>query len=89
VVFLTAKGENARNTYFQLVTEIEDRWQARFGKANLDELRKSLEHLVCHGSSLLDALVPYPEGWRASLPKLSVLPHYPMVLHRGGFPDGS
>jgi len=29
------------------------------------------------------------EGWRASVPRLEQLPHYPMILHRGGFPDGS
>jgi hypothetical protein len=28
-------------------------------------------------------------GWRASLRRPATLPHYPMVLHRGGFPDGS
>ena len=46
------------------------------------------------------ALAPYPEGWRANPPYLArtqkmisdpatALPHYPMVSHRGGFPDGS
>ena len=51
--------------------------------------------------SLLSAgLRPYPDGWRAHPPYLAqtkamlsdpaaALPHYPMVLHRGGFPDGS
>jgi hypothetical protein len=34
-------------------------------------------------------LKPYPDGWRASLPPPQGLPHYPMILHRGGFPDGS
>ena len=45
-------------------------------------------------------LVPYPGGWRAHPPYLSqteamladpaaALPYYPMVSHRGGFPDGS
>jgi hypothetical protein len=32
---------------------------------------------------------PYPEGWRASIPRPTRLPHFPAVLHRGGFPDGS
>jgi hypothetical protein len=26
---------------------------------------------------------------RSSLRRPATLPHYPMVLHRGGFPDGS
>jgi hypothetical protein len=40
-------------------------------------------------SPLLSGLQPYPEGWRASVRKPDKLPHYPMVLHRGEFPDGS
>jgi len=27
--------------------------------------------------------------WRAKFRRPEVLPHYPMVLHRGGYPDGS
>jgi hypothetical protein len=45
-------------------------------------------------------LRPYPDGWRAQRPYVTqttavvadpagTLPHYPMVLHRGGWPDGS
>jgi len=45
-------------------------------------------------------LQPYPDGWRASKAyaartqaviddPTAALPHYPMVLHRGGWPDGS
>jgi DNA-binding MarR family transcriptional regulator len=45
-------------------------------------------------------LVPYPDGWRAHPPyqrlteamiadPAGALPHYPMVTHRGGYPDGS
>ena len=34
-------------------------------------------------------LEPYPDNWRASVRRPAVLPHYPMVLHRGGYPDGS
>ena len=35
------------------------------------------------------ALVPYPDDWRADIRPPRTLPHYPMVLHRDGFPDGS
>ena len=34
-------------------------------------------------------LQPYPDGWRAKVRAPETLPHHPMVLHRGGFPDGS
>jgi hypothetical protein len=56
-------------------------------------LRGALERLVGEGnaqaSPLFRGLEPYPDGWRASVGKPATLPHYPMVLHRGGFPDGS
>jgi hypothetical protein len=38
---------------------------------------------------LFRGLEPYPDGWRASVPRPEGLPHYPMVTHRGVFPDGS
>jgi len=51
-------------------------------------LRKSLEPLVgqttAHSSPLFQGLEPFPKGWRASVPRPRTLPHYPMVLHRGG-----
>jgi len=34
-------------------------------------------------------LEPYPDGWRAEVRRPEALPHYPMVLHRVGYPDGS
>jgi DNA-binding MarR family transcriptional regulator len=37
----------------------------------------------------LAAPEPYPDGWRASVRRPDVLPYYPTVLHRGGYPDGS
>jgi len=72
---------------------IEERWRERFGGDKIGDLRKSLERLVggagAEGSSLFRGLEPYPDGWRASVRKPETLPDYPMVLHRGGFPDGS
>ena len=90
---LTPKGLRAQRSYHQLVAVIEERWQARFGKDCTRELRNSLERLVGEGalpaSPLSRGLEPYADGWRASVPKPDTLPHYPMVTHRGGFPDGS
>jgi DNA-binding MarR family transcriptional regulator len=87
VVRLTRKGLEAQAAYHQLVGAIEQRWQARFGNNTVRKLRESLERLA--GAPLFGGLEPYPDGWRASIRKPSTLPHYPMVLHRGGFPDGS
>jgi hypothetical protein len=61
-------------------------WAASYGREKVEQLR------ICFGLWVFTAvrrLKPYPEGWLASIPALSQLPHYPMVLHRGGFPDGS
>lgn len=49
---------------------------------------------------LAEGLRPYPDGWRAHPPyqtqteatladPAGLLPHYPVISHRGGFPDGA
>jgi DNA-binding MarR family transcriptional regulator len=90
---LTAKGLKTQDEYCQLLSTIEDRWQKRFGRDSIRALRDSLEQLVgeptAQGSPLFLGLQPHPEGWRASVPRPNTLPHFPLVLHRGGFPDGS
>jgi len=90
---LTAKGLRARDVYFRFAPEIEKRWRSRFGEKQVRRLRASLEPLVgdstAQGSPLFDGLEPYPDGWRAAVRRPETLPHYPMVLHRGGHPDGS
>jgi hypothetical protein len=89
VARLTAKGLAAQDEYWRLLAAMEQRWEARFG---INQLRQALQHLVGDGnepSPLFLGLEPYPDGWRASVRKPETLPHYPMVLHRGGFPDGS
>jgi DNA-binding MarR family transcriptional regulator len=83
-VRLTAKGRAAQQATPTLLAGIEERWQDRFG---IDDLRTALTRLV--GGPLAAGLVPYPDGWRAAIKAPTTLPHYPMVLHRGGFPDGS
>jgi hypothetical protein len=93
LIRLTAKGVLAQDAYSKLTAAIEERWQAQFGEEKIHRLREALERLVGDGSAersrLFRGLEPYPDGWRASLPKPATLPHYPMVLHRGGYPDGS
>ena len=93
IVLLTTKGRKARENYHKLVGQIGKRWQSRFGADTIRQLQISLTKLVGDGtaerSPLFRGLEPYPDNWRAKVPKLRILPHYPMVLHRGGFPDGS
>ena len=90
---LTPKGRAVQDEYHALIDAIAKRWQQRFGAAVIRAIRKPLERLVggptAQLSRLFQGLEPYPDGWRASVPKPNRLPHFPMVLYRGGFPDGS
>jgi hypothetical protein len=89
--FLAPKGRRARDRYHALIGTIEENWRSRFGEDAISALRSALERLEGNGpeSPLFCGLNPPPSGWRASLPKPAALPDYPMVLHRGGYPDGS
>jgi DNA-binding MarR family transcriptional regulator len=83
LVRLTPAGRAVREAHGRLLGAIEGRSQARFGDETIAALRRSLEGLTLAVASL------YEDGWRASRPIPDTLPHFPMVLHRGGFPDGS
>ena len=93
VARLTAAGVRAQQLYLELLGTIEDRWTQRYGREAAGALRQSAEALAvgAHGQPppLFQALEPYPDNWRASVRQPGTLPHYPMVLHRGGYPDGS
>ncbi|HLH01526.1 MAG TPA: MarR family winged helix-turn-helix transcriptional regulator [Bryobacteraceae bacterium] len=93
VLRLTNAGKRARTEYERATAEIEERWRSSFGAGTLAELRAALERLTIPADgqrpAVFSALDGYPDGWRASLPAREVLPHCPMVSHRGGFPDGS
>jgi DNA-binding MarR family transcriptional regulator len=87
---LTPKGRSAQDTYHQLLAAVEQRWQTQYGTP-VDSLSEVLGRLVGTPplSPLWKGLEPYPNGWRASIRRPETLPHHPMVLHRGGYPDGS
>jgi hypothetical protein len=85
----TERGLRAQAEYPALVAAVEKEW------GDVGPLRSALA-----GIDLAAGLTPYPDGWRAHPPYLkqtqrvladpwAALPHYPMVLHRGGYPDGS
>ena len=87
---LTSAGVAARDDYPVRAAGIEADWRARFGPGLVDALRTALEPLaVGDPPPLFAALEPYPGNWRSRVKPPKVLPHYPMTLHRGGYPDGA
>jgi hypothetical protein len=97
-VALTAKGRIARQACDHLAWDIESRWTDRLGREpgaedRIEPLRSALERLLTasdeNGSLILQGARPSSDGWRNQLPTPRTLPHFPMILHRGGFPDGS
>jgi hypothetical protein len=77
-----------------------DGFWARAGHVEHETLRGALTAVVSQHSALADGLVPPAGCWRSERPHLAqtqrllanpaaALPWQPMVLHRGGWPDGS
>jgi methyltransferase (TIGR00027 family) len=90
---LTPGGITAQRSYLELLGAIEERWPQRFGDGTIGSLRQALEALATGSDTqpppLFRGLEPYQDDWRARVRPPATLPHYPMVLHRGGYPDGS
>ncbi len=101
---LTEKGLEVKSAYKQRIAGIEENWRDRFGAAEIANLREA-SHCVIderdgERSRLSIGLVPPIGTWRSKKPYLAQtqafindpvgsLPHFPMVSHRGGYPDGS
>jgi hypothetical protein len=90
---LTHRGLDAQRLYHESLGTIEQGWHERLTGGAIDALRTSLEALATAPDGepppLFRGLEPYPDNWRAAVRRPAILPHYPMVLHRGGYPDGS
>lgn len=101
---LTSRGQRALDSCRRLAGAVEESWTARFGSGSIRALRQSTLRLYGQRTDgqprLAGGLAPYPDGWRAHPPYLaqttamirdpvSGLPRYPVVSHRGGYPDGS
>jgi DNA-binding MarR family transcriptional regulator len=92
VARLTSRGLQARNGYFQWTGSLESRWPDTRSSSAVRRLRRDLEKIcgdLGPGSPLREGMEPYPDGWRSEVPPRQVLPHYPVISPRGGFPDGS
>jgi hypothetical protein len=101
---LTSRGQTARAGFDRRVAAVEAAWHEQSTDGQASRLRTALTAVLSAGdppgSQLAAGLEPYPDGWRAQRPYLThtravladpaaTLPHHPMVLHRGGYPDGS
>jgi DNA-binding MarR family transcriptional regulator len=91
---LTAdRGVRARAAGARRLERLVGGWRERFGADAVSELQRALAPIVGDGtragSPLFEGLTPYPDGWRAQVPAPDLLPWFPMLLHRGGYPDGS
>lgn len=93
VLRLTARGRAAQASFLRNLAETEEDWRTSRGATVIDAVRAALEPLVGDGTlptSPLAVGLEAPAGnWRASVRPPKTLPHYPMVLHRGAYPDGS
>jgi hypothetical protein len=83
-VRLTERGLSAKSGYGRHLAATEAQWRARFGGATIDSLKLGLAEI---SPRLAEGTVAPSTGWRARLRR--PLPHHPMVLHRGGYPDGA
>jgi DNA-binding MarR family transcriptional regulator len=104
-VRLTDRGRSARDRRTGRAVKIEGQWQETFGRDVVAQLRDAAFALLADrrddgAPTLALGLKGYPDGWRSQRPYLAQtqarlldpaaeLPRHPMVLHRGGYPDGS
>jgi len=102
LVSLTAIGKRAQAASNPKLVAIESRWREKYGE-NVDRLRSALKGMIDARegeTSVIGTALAREAGWRgrapyraqlarfAENPALS-LPHFPVVTHRGGYPDGS
>jgi DNA-binding MarR family transcriptional regulator len=81
-VLLTSRGEKAKASSVAKLAALEATWDERHG-ATLARVREALGPFTAGPAS------PPPGTWRAEAKPLARLPRFPLVTHRGGFPDGA
>jgi hypothetical protein len=79
---LTKRGEKAKAVSARKLTRLEETWEERHDSV-LERVREAL-------AALSVTFPEHPPGtWRAEAKELARLPRFPLVTHRGGFPDGA
>jgi hypothetical protein len=80
----------------------QDLAERRLGELDtrFEPVRDALERILSNTDAMIDTLTPHPEAWRANgkyaaqtkrmlAGPRAALTHFPIVTHRGGYPDGS
>jgi hypothetical protein len=92
-LLLTPAGIDAGDDYRSRAESVEQAWAHEQGADVVGRLRRALERIVVaptlDRSPLAPLVDPPPDCWRAWVKRPTTLPHYPMMLHRGGYPDGA
>ncbi|TWE12848.1 winged helix-turn-helix transcriptional regulator [Rudaeicoccus suwonensis] len=104
MVRLTERGAQAVADHEARLTWVTGNWRTDSAQARwMDQAREAATQILHRrddgGSVLGRLLVPPPDGWRHRAPfsrqtravaqdPAAALAHCPMVLHRGGYPDG-
>jgi DNA-binding MarR family transcriptional regulator len=79
---LTARGEKAKTSGAAKLAALEAAWDKRYGPV-VARVREAL-------APIAPADPEHPPGtWREEGKPLARLPRFPLVTHRGGFPDGA
>lgn len=93
VVRLTRAGVAAQEQAQQRIARIERRWRQRLGAAATTATHDALDVVVGNGAPgvrpLAQALAATPGLWRSTQPPPTTLPHHPITVDRGGWPDGA
>jgi DNA-binding MarR family transcriptional regulator len=87
----TARGRKAKGAAAAKLAALEATWDERHG-ATVARVREALAPVAAGGgpdSPLVTGAVHPPGSWRAEAKPLARLPRFPLVTHRGGFPDGA
>jgi hypothetical protein len=100
---LTSTGIAVKRQSEKITDAIERRWRSTAGADVIDAMAAALAEMLDRrdgGKSVLGAALAEEAGWRTKSPyraqlerfahdPATSLPYFPMVTHRGGFPDGS
>ncbi len=96
---LTPSGRRAVDAHRERTVATASAWESRW-PSPCRQIEESLGVILGNGARMAEGLVPPPNGWRSLAPyqartkalladPAGALPSFPIVTHRGGWPDGS